>query len=134
MQAAKEEGCDVALIPVAMLARQLLVWWRDAILLSKLTSSLWTITCPAWYVSSHSHLFLSRFFIYIIFKLFCFISFQTGPVATAEMRRWGYTGPIIGLSGDTDVSAFLEAGANAALVKPINKVQMERVLRQHLPS
>ena len=50
------------------------------------------------------------------------------------MRRWGYTGPIIGLSGDTDVSAFLDAGANAALVKPINKVQMEGVLRQHLSS
>ena len=55
-------------------------------------------------------------------------------MATAEMRRWGYTGPIIGVSGDTDVSAFLEAGANAALVKPINKAQMEGVLRQHLSS
>ena len=50
------------------------------------------------------------------------------------MRRWGYTGPIIGVSGDTDVGAFLEAGANAALVKPINKVLMEGVLRQHIPS
>ena len=59
---------------------------------------------------------------------------QTGPVATAEMRRWGYTGPIIGVSGDTDVSAFLDNGANAALVKPITKVQMEGVLRQHLSS
>ena len=38
------------------------------------------------------------------------------------------------MSGDTDVSAFLDAGANAALVKPINKVQMEGVLRQHLSS
>ena len=50
------------------------------------------------------------------------------------MRRWGYTGPIIGVSGDTDVSAFLDNGANAALVKPINKAQMEGVLRQHLSS
>ena len=50
------------------------------------------------------------------------------------MRRWGYTGPIIGLSGDTDIDAFIEAGANAVLVKPINKIQMEGVLRQHLPS
>ena len=48
------------------------------------------------------------------------------------MRRWGYTGPIIGLSGDTDVSAFLEAGANAALVKPIHKLQMEGVLRRYV--
>ena len=60
------------------------------------------------------------------------ISVQTGPVATAEMRRWGYTGPIIGLSGDTDIAAFLEAGANTALVKPVNKIQMEGVLRQHI--
>ena len=50
------------------------------------------------------------------------------------MRRWGYTGPIVGVSGDTDVGAFLDAGANAALVKPINKVLMEGVLRQHLSS
>ena len=50
------------------------------------------------------------------------------------MRRWGYTGPIIGVSGDTDISAFLEAGANVALVKPINKVQTEGVLQQHVPS
>ena len=50
------------------------------------------------------------------------------------MRRWGYTGPIIGVSGDTDVSAFLEAGANAALVKPINRLQSEGVLRQHISS
>ena len=48
------------------------------------------------------------------------------------MRRWGYTGPIIGVSGDTDVGAFLEAGANAALVKPINKGQMEGVLKQYV--
>ena len=38
------------------------------------------------------------------------------------------------MSGDTNVGAFLEAGANAALVKPINKVQMEGVLRQHISS
>ena len=74
------------------------------------------------------------FFEVLFIKRFISDYAQTGPVATAEMRRWGYTGPIIGLSGDTDVDAFLNAGANAALVKPINKVQMEGVLRQHLPS
>ena len=48
------------------------------------------------------------------------------------MRRWGYTGPIIGLSGDADIDAFLDAGANAALVKPINKAKMEEVLRRYV--
>ena len=48
------------------------------------------------------------------------------------MRRWGYTGPIIGVSGDTDVAAFLDAGAHGVLVKPVTKVQMEGVLREHV--
>ena len=79
---------------------------------------------------------MSTFFRCTLIKHFIvdLYSSQTGPVATAEMRRWGYTGPIIGVSGDTDISAFLEAGANAALVKPINKAQMEGVLRQYLSS
>ena len=66
------------------------------------------------------------------FDFLCYL--QTGPVATNEMRRWGYTGPIIGVSGDTDVADFLEAGANTALVKPINRSQLEGALCQHVSS
>ena len=47
------------------------------------------------------------------------------------MRRWGYTGPIIGVSGESDITDFLEAGANTALVKPINRVQLEEVFHNY---
>ena len=50
------------------------------------------------------------------------------------MRRWGYTGPIIGVSGESDATDFMEAGANAALVKPINRAQLEGALCQHVSS
>ena len=50
------------------------------------------------------------------------------------MRRWGYTGPIIGVSGESDVTDFMEAGANAALVKPINRAQLEGMILNYAPS
>ena len=44
---------------------------------------------------------------------------MNGTTATQEMRRRGFTGVIIGITGDSDNAAlqeFIAAGANACLV------------------
>lgn len=46
-----------------------------------------------------------------------------GPTATAEIRKLGYRGPIIGATGNAlpkDVDYFLKKGANAVLLKPLD--------------
>lgn len=43
-----------------------------------------------------------------------------GPEAIVEMRRRGYKGVILGVSGDVGITQeFLAAGADDALVKPV---------------
>ena len=46
-----------------------------------------------------------------------------GPTATSEMRKLGFKGPIIGITGDTadrDIDHFLNHGASRVLTKPVD--------------
>ena len=46
-----------------------------------------------------------------------------GPEATVELRKAGYTGAVIGVTGNvlqSDVDYFLKCGADAVLAKPLN--------------
>ena len=46
-----------------------------------------------------------------------------GPEATVELRKAGYTGAVIGVTGNvlqSDVDHFLKSGADAVLAKPLN--------------
>ncbi len=48
---------------------------------------------------------------------------MNGPTATTEIRKLGYTGPIIGVTGNAlaeDQQAFIEMGASKVFTKPIN--------------
>ena len=53
------------------------------------------------------------------------------------MRRRGFTGVIIGITGDSDHAAlqeFITAGANACLVKPISRDGLMAALVNNVPS
>ena len=45
---------------------------------------------------------------------------MSGIEATRELRKVGFNGPIIGISGDASDAEFLRAGADAVLVKPVS--------------
>ena len=52
-----------------------------------------------------------------------------GLTATRELRQRGYHGVIIGVTGGglpEDIAAFLDAGADDVLIKPITFQQLER--------
>jgi CheY-like chemotaxis protein/two-component sensor histidine kinase len=54
-----------------------------------------------------------------------------GPSACTQMRRLGYTRPIIGLTGHAlgeDLQAFRDAGANAVLTKPLDVAELKTIL------
>lgn len=51
---------------------------------------------------------------------------MSGPEAAKQMRMIGFDGPIIGITGDVDTRAYLAAGADIVLVKP---VQSDDVLK-----
>jgi CheY-like chemotaxis protein/two-component sensor histidine kinase len=54
-----------------------------------------------------------------------------GPSACTQMRRLGYSRPIIGLTGHAlgeDLQAFRDAGANAVLTKPLDVAELKTIL------
>jgi CheY-like chemotaxis protein len=54
-----------------------------------------------------------------------------GPSACIQMRRLGYSRPIIGLTGHAlgeDLQAFRDAGANAVLTKPLDVAELKTIL------
>merc|ERR1711916_257502 len=54
-----------------------------------------------------------------------------GTQATAAIRKLNFTNPIIGLTGNVmpdDVSAFLDAGVNEVIAKPIKKSELSMML------
>jgi CheY-like chemotaxis protein len=56
---------------------------------------------------------------------------MNGPQATKEIRLLGYTGLIIGVTGNmlsSDVTYFLESGANVILPKPLSVPALETYL------
>ena len=60
---------------------------------------------------------------------------MNGTTATQEMRRHGYAGVIVGITGDDDQSSkqeFLTAGANDCLVKPISHDGLVKCLLAHV--
>lgn len=56
---------------------------------------------------------------------------MNGPEAIAAMRKLGFTGMIVGVSGvmDDDVNDFVKAGANLVLCKPITLNALWKALR-----
>eukprot|EP01041_Mallomonas_annulata_P012181 gene12181-biopygen5948 len=55
-----------------------------------------------------------------------------GPSAAKAMREMGFTGPIIGVTGNAigaDVKTYLSNGANEVLTKPLNVNRLGDVLR-----
>ena len=54
-----------------------------------------------------------------------------GPTATKEIRRLGYKGIIIGVTGNSlliDIETFMKAGANDVLLKPLNFKALEKAI------
>jgi CheY-like chemotaxis protein len=54
-----------------------------------------------------------------------------GPFAAIEIRKLGFCGAILGVTGnvmDDDIQAYLRAGANNVLKKPVNEVDLRREL------
>ena len=54
-----------------------------------------------------------------------------GPTATREIRALGYNGVIIGLTGNAypdDIDAFINAGANRILAKPVQIAELFSVI------
>ena len=54
-----------------------------------------------------------------------------GLDATFEMRRWGYSGVIVAISGEDSEEQFLRAGANAFLFKPLDPRSLSGIIHQH---
>ena len=57
---------------------------------------------------------------------------MNGPAAARDLRRRGYGGPIIGVTGNVlseDVEEFTTAGANEVLGKPVRALQLREILR-----
>ena len=55
---------------------------------------------------------------------------MTGSVATQEIRKLGYKGRIVMLTGHAlteDVDTFMKAGADGVLNKPVNIAELLRV-------
>jgi CheY-like chemotaxis protein len=57
----------------------------------------------------------------------CVLIRMCGPEAIIEMRRWGYRGLVVGLSGNADETQFLDAGADGFMLKPFNR-EVRKVL------
>ena len=56
---------------------------------------------------------------------------MTGPVSTKAMRQLGYTGPIIGVTGNAlpeDREIFMNAGATDVIIKPLRKESLRGII------
>jgi CheY-like chemotaxis protein len=56
---------------------------------------------------------------------------KDGPTATREIRALGYSGPIIGVTGNAllaDKKHFLQMGADDVYLKPVNSARLREVL------
>ena len=57
--------------------------------------------------------------------------YYSGPTACAELRKLGYRGLLIGLTGNTsnnDRIKFISSGANEVLIKPLNINAFDRIV------
>lgn len=58
---------------------------------------------------------------------------RNGYELAQEVRRWGFRGPLIAITGygqDTDKARALESGFDHHLLKPVDPPQLERLLRE----
>jgi CheY-like chemotaxis protein len=58
-----------------------------------------------------------------------------GPEATRQMRALGYTGLIVGVTGNSlqaDIDFFLESGADRVFIKPLEVEKFTSYLRDKL--
>lgn len=56
---------------------------------------------------------------------------MTGIEATRLLRQTGYTGPIVGVTGNImqeDVDLFLSAGANEVIGKPLKLEKLQEII------
>jgi CheY-like chemotaxis protein len=56
-----------------------------------------------------------------------------GPLATKQLRAIGFSGPVIGVTGNVlaeDVSYFKSCGANRVLSKPLSRVELRAVVTE----
>jgi CheY-like chemotaxis protein len=63
---------------------------------------------------------------YFIVYLFLYV----GPTATEELRKKGFSCPVVGLTGNilpADKKLFLESGAIAVLTKPLSFQDLEDI-------
>ena len=77
-------------------------------------------------------LFLSR---RNILKMNFFLFHFLGPQAATLMRKMGFVGLIIGVTGHAqtiDIENFKKCGANAVLPKPLNFVKMNALVKELL--
>ena len=56
---------------------------------------------------------------------------MSGPEAAREMRKIGYLGPIIGVTGDADTEEFLASGADMVQQKTSSRVSSSSILLCH---
>ena len=60
----------------------------------------------------------------------------SGPDATAAIRSYGYTGLIIGVTGnlyENQVAYFLSKGADRVVAKPLDLQDLEGIIREKMP-
>ena len=62
---------------------------------------------------------------------------KDGPEATEEIRRLGFCGLIVGVTGNlqaNDTSHFLSAGADVVLSKPLDIAQLKKIVQDYQPT
>lgn len=60
---------------------------------------------------------------------------QNGPAAARAMRASGYSGVIVGVTGnvlDSDIREFKDAGADHVLAKPLDEAELVMIVRKVL--
>ncbi len=57
---------------------------------------------------------------------------MNGPDAIIEIRKLGFMAPIFGVTGDDDHAAFMRAGADGVMMKPVQGDELVKTIRAEL--
>jgi CheY-like chemotaxis protein len=57
---------------------------------------------------------------------------MNGPDAVVEIRKLGFKSLILGVTGDEDHAAFMRAGADGVMMKPVKADELVKVIRAAL--
>ena len=96
---------------------------------------IWALSNPSYLIQVDAVGKISHHGVFDVVLMDNHMPRMNGTAATEEMRRHGYTGVVIGITGDDDDvtrQEFLTAGANACLVKPISHDALVTCLAQHV--